>query len=121
MSCQFRNSTKNLIPEKINYKNMKKIENSGEDVYINFSDDSVFDKIRKFRDRFGIELKFGFGSPLTIEYSDEKYFISSERGDISFHDNRSKSVIIYFIETIDTVEFRLFDDTPVLVLEKIVL
>ena len=45
----------------INYKNMRKIENIGEDIYINFSDDSVFDKIRKFRDRFGIELKFGFG------------------------------------------------------------
>lgn len=97
----------------------KIIENIGINIYPDYSKD-IQDNILKFKDKFGIELIFCLWNGISIKYDADKYTPSKNKGkgDISFISTSDNSIVLYFIETLDTVEFRYFDDTVILKINK---
>ena len=98
---------------------MKVIKNFSTEIYLDLTDlDDVINKL-KHLSKFGLELVISFGGPVNLEYDDQRYYVSRDLGDLSLNDNRSKSVILYFVETERELLVKFMDGTIITKLKKV--
>ena len=98
---------------------MKVIKNFSTEIYLDLTDlDEVINKL-KHLSKFGLELIISFGGPINLEYDDQRYYVSRDLGDLSINDNRSKSVILYFVETKKELLVKFMDGTVITRFNKI--
>ena len=76
-------------------------------------------RLKDLNKKFGINIVINLGGPIDIMYDDQKYYISKDLGDITFCDNRSKTALLFIVETLTELQIKFSDGTVIENFKKI--